>query len=61
MDIPTDLEIASNKIYGADGKLIHHREAQARNYNNPYAPAKQTINNFRKSTEIRDLGDDSLW
>lgn len=61
MDVPTDLKIADNKIYGADGRVISNREAVARNQYNPYAPVKQTVNNFRRRTEIRDLGDDSLW
>lgn len=59
MDIPTDLVVYHNKIYGADGAIPQYKESQARKVYNPYAP--DSYSQRRVKTNIRDLGDDSLW
>lgn len=59
MDIPTDLIVYHNQIYGANGKIAQNQENKARKFYNPYAV---TGTQYRKPrTNIRDLGDDSLW
>ena len=59
MEIPTNLGSFDNKIYGADGRAIIEQEQRARNIYNPYA---ETGSQRRWTpTNLRDLGDDTLW
>ena len=59
MDVPTDLIVYHNQIYGANGKIAQNQENKARKFYNPYAATGTQYR--RPRTNIRDLGDDSLW
>lgn len=60
MDIPTDLVVYRNSIYNSYGRIDEQRRQQARKIYNPYADTTG-LKHSRSRTNIRDLGDDSIW